>query len=391
MGGNRAAARTRLEARGPRPDDVLAAALGTRFLEYRAAFREAEAGRLPPFPVHLDVDVTTRCQLRCPICPAGAGGAGYPGMGLDLDPALYARALEEGLPKGLASVRLGVTGEPLLADRVDLWAAEAAGRGAADVSLITNGQLLDPQASRRLVRAGLTRLMVSADAGSEEGYRRARPGGDFRRLLENLRAFLAERASLGRAFPVLRVSFVEREGWEAERELFRAKFSPLADYLSFQSYSPVVERGRLAAGRLADVPDRPAGGGARAAGGGARAAGGGARAAGGAGRPPESLLRPPRCGEPYTRMCLYADGGLFPCCSDYGRLGPVGSLLTCTIEEAWLSPAAGLTRGPGPPRHPACALCSGDAGPPEAGAQRAAPPPAGTEDATEAAGDGPPA
>ncbi|MDR3153190.1 MAG: radical SAM protein [Deltaproteobacteria bacterium] len=364
--------------------------------------------------------MTTRCQLRCPICPAGAGGGGYPGMGIDLEPALYVKALEEGRARGLRSVRLGVTGEPLLADSIHLWAEEASARGILDLSLITNGQLLEPAVSRRLMRAGLTRLMISVDAGSEEGYRRARPGGDFRRLEENIRAFLAERRAFGTGLPVLRLSFVERAGSEGERKLFREKFAALADYLSFQECAPIIRRGSLAgSGALAEArpasPEGPGSGGPSGT-----SASSGSSGRGGPDSPLASGIASPLasgiasafasgvasvlavlgaaapssgriaqrlsaagspapaglqgsspggasgasagltfCPEPFTRICLYADGSLFPCCSDYGRLHPAGSLRDGTVAEAWRSLGAGLAREPGAPRHPACRLCRG--------------------------------
>ncbi|MDR1081436.1 MAG: radical SAM protein [Deltaproteobacteria bacterium] len=362
-------ARSVLEAGASDPDAVLLSALGRGYAAYREAFRRAEAGELPPFPVHLDADVTTRCNLRCPICPAGAGGGGYPGMGIDLDPALYSRALAEGEAGGLMSVRIGVTGEPLLADSPHMWVEEAAGRGVTDVSLITNGQLLYPEVSRRLAAAGLTRLMVSVDAGSEEGYRRARPGGDFRLLLENLRSFLAVRRELGRGIPVLRLSFVVREGTGSERDLFREKFSTLADYLSFQSYSPILERGRMAREAAAEAGPDPDPGSRGQAADSQDPSHPPAKAAVHPGSPESSP-----CREPFTRICLYADGGLFPCCSDDGRLWPAGSLRGCTVREAWLSRAAFLARRPGRPSHPACLLCRGHA---DAGTGRPCADPAG--------------
>ncbi|MDR1313016.1 MAG: radical SAM protein [Deltaproteobacteria bacterium] len=412
-------ARTALEKVRGDPDEILASELGYGFKKYREAFRRAEAGELPPFPLHLDVDVTTRCQLRCPICPAGAGGAGYPGMGLDLDPALYARALEEGVPKGLSSVRIGVTGEPLLIDSPWLWVQEAAGRGIKDISLITNGQLLDEDAGRKIMEAGLTRLMISVDAGTEEGYRLARPGGELWRLEHNLLNFLFERKTRRRRLPLIRLSFVDREGAETERKRFRERFSPYADYLTFQSYSPVVERGRLAsAGGLAGLAASAAGtaaSGALPASGpipasGALPASGPIPASGALPGAPAGAAAAHWCSEPFARMCLYADGGLFPCCSDYGRLSPAGSMSGGTVEEAWHSHASALARVRGGPLHPSCALCRGlmDSGlkplaaaaPPARRARGRKPSGpgrgpgagrAGTEDAKPGDGGGPPA
>jgi hypothetical protein len=225
--------------------------------------------------------------------------------------------------------------------------------------------------------------MISVDAGSAKGYRKARPGGDFRKLLDNIESFLDARIESGSSLPLLRLSFIEREGWEEERELFREKFSPLADYLCFQSFSPIMERGRLASRMNAlKIPQSPESGRK----GGRDLTDGGVKADGTTGFPSDGASGFPEvrtslnpaggssdilsdsssdnpysqwCSEPFTRMSIFANGDLFPCCSDYGRLSPVGNLRNMTVEEAWNTEAANLARGSGVPRNPACALCQG--------------------------------
>ena len=202
-------------------------------------------------------------------------------------------------------MRLGLTGEPLLVKDIHLWAAEARAAGVLDVSLITNGDLLTPERARALTAAGLTRLMVSVDAARPETYARVRPGGDWNRLRANLEGFLAVRREMGGELPLLRLSFVEMDSNLAERDQFQELFGPLADYLSFQRYQNIL---------------------------------------GG----PETDLAPPKagpapvgfCAEPFTRLALQADGGLFPCCSDFGRRAPLGRFPADSLLTVWNSPAA---------------------------------------------------
>ena len=288
------------------PEARLGRLLGPAFTGYRRKFRAAETGRRPSAPLHLDVDVTTACNFRCPMCPAGQTGKKMPGLkrGLFLNRALYRRALAEGAAFGLPSLRLGLTGEPLLVEDIHEWVAEARAAGVLDVSLITNGSLLTRERSRALLEAGLTRLMVSVDAARPETYARVRPGGDWETLKDNLAGFLAVRRSAGSNLPFLRLSFVEMTVNQAEREEFQELFAPLADYLSFQRYQNILGLPETALGL--SVPDEEA----------------------------------DFCPEPFTRLALQVDGGLFPCCSDFGRREPVGRFPQISLAAAWNSPAA---------------------------------------------------
>jgi molybdenum cofactor biosynthesis enzyme MoaA len=149
------------------PEARLSAMLGPRFAAYRRAFAAAEAGLRPSAPLHLDIDVTTICQLACPMCPTGgADGLHFPGLGLVMGEGLYQTALREAAELGVPSIRLGMTGEPLLIPDIDRWVAEARAAGMIDIGLITNGQSLTDEMALRLIMAGLTRLMISVDAAT---------------------------------------------------------------------------------------------------------------------------------------------------------------------------------------------------------------------------------
>jgi hypothetical protein len=110
----------------------------------------------------------------------------------------------------------------------------------------------------------------------------------------------------------------------SEKNQFRVLFRPLADYLSIQNYQNILGRHETAWGL------RPSDGGI--------------------------------CTEPRTRLALLADGGLFPCCSDFGRLAPLGSFPDLSLYEAWnCQPAADLARGD--QSHISCRLCRQAANP----------------------------
>ncbi|MDR1658160.1 MAG: radical SAM protein [Deltaproteobacteria bacterium] len=322
------------------PNQRLIEILGDGFAAYRLAFAQAEAGERPEAPIHLDVDVTTVCQLRCPMCPAGRPEDNhFPGFGIFMDKKIFMEALKQAQSFGLKSLRLGMTGEPLLIESIDQWVAAAADYGLLDISLITNGQLLTYEKSLKLIKAGLTRLMISVDAATSETYAKVRPKGDFERLEKNIRDFWRAKSALASPLPLLRLSFVITKQNAGEMGLFREKFSQQADYLTFQNYldimgdhgqTKVQGTGQSLSGRLDDS----------------------------ASGPPKSSPEPASggtCLDPLTRLAIMADGGLFPCCSDFGRLAPLGWFPKNSLLEVWNSPEAqNLTHNP---FHQSCRKC----------------------------------
>ena len=312
------------------PNAVLSELLGPEFAAYRQAFNRAESGQRPSFPLHLDIDVTTACNFHCPMCPAGNTGHIFPGFrkGLFLDRRLYRKALAEAASFGLPSLRLGMTGEPLLVPDIAGWVREAKEAGVLDISLITNGHLLSPSLSRQLIEAGLTRLMISVDAGRPETYAKVRPGGDWDILIRNLRGFLDARDEIQSHLPLLRLSFVEMSVNQEDRDEFLKIFGPLADYLSFQRYLNILGAEDTDFSREAQPPPLTG-----------------------------------FCSEPFTRLAIHADGGLFPCCADFGRLKPLGNLTTGRILATWRSGEAVLLTGPEAGTKDPCRACLSGRGP----------------------------
>jgi radical SAM protein with 4Fe4S-binding SPASM domain len=151
--------------------------------------------------------------------------------------------------------------------------------------------------------------MVSLDAVRPETYRRIRRGGDLERVAGNVLDFLELRRASGRDLPLVRVSFVKMNLNEGERSGFHQFWKDRADYISYQEYSNILEREDTAF--FTERRHRTAAF---------------------------------RCPDPWQRMSLFVNGDLFPCCSDFGRLSPIGNAYHQTVSEVWLSEAAAELR-----------------------------------------------
>lgn len=111
-----------------------------------------------PAPRHVDIEISTRCNLRCLMCRRQTVDYGDQLM----DFALY-RDIVDRLPGEVGLVSLGGYGEMLLHPRFFEMVAYAHARGVR-TQTTTNGSLLhSPEQIRKLLECGLDRLHVSLD------------------------------------------------------------------------------------------------------------------------------------------------------------------------------------------------------------------------------------
>lgn len=141
---------------------------------------------------YLRLSVTDRCNLRCVYC--------MPPEGIEWKPRSEILSFEEIIQVVNVAARLGIRkirltgGEPLVRrDLPSLVAAIARIPGIEDISLTTNGMLLEKLAAP-LAEAGLRRVNISLDTLDPHTFRRLTRLGDIERLWRGVEA--AERAGL---------------------------------------------------------------------------------------------------------------------------------------------------------------------------------------------------
>ncbi len=140
----------------------------------------------------LYVEVSSRCNLACRMCFRHSWVGECFG---DLEPAVFARLMDDPALSGTETVFFGGMGEPLVHPALAEMAALAAARGKK-VELVTNGTLLDGEKARALLDAGVSRVWVSVDE-LYENYGRIQIGSDFGVVLGNLETFNALRRGTG--------------------------------------------------------------------------------------------------------------------------------------------------------------------------------------------------
>lgn len=222
------------------PHLVLTKEVGPAYIEYRRRWDRAKNfEETPPFPLHVDYEMMFKCNLRCPMClmsleKEDRGLYGQPEK--ELSAALVMELIREGAAQGQMAMGFGGLWEPLLAP--DLPEIIALGRraGLVDAMFNTNGLLLTEKVGRGLIKAGLTRLMISLDADTPEVYRQVRVGSDFQTVVGNIKNFMRLRQSLGSTLPLVRLSFCRTAVNEHELEPFLKRWHEVVDFFSIQTY-----------------------------------------------------------------------------------------------------------------------------------------------------------
>jgi len=141
---------------------------------------------------YLRISITDRCNLRCAYC-LPAGGIQWTPLADMLSNEEILRFVEAAAALGIRKVRL-TGGEPLVRpDLSDLIRGIMAVSGIQEVSLTTNGMLLERMAGA-LAHSGLDRVNVSLDTLDPDKFKRITRYGNLERVWNSL--YAAENAGL---------------------------------------------------------------------------------------------------------------------------------------------------------------------------------------------------
>jgi MoaA/NifB/PqqE/SkfB family radical SAM enzyme len=274
------------------------------FLYRKEWDRRGKEGDPGDFPLHLDIDPTNRCNLRCVMCPRTkfieANNYSWAPDGLkDIDYSLYQKLIDEGINYGLMSVKLNFLGEPLLYPKLTNMVSYAKDKGLW-VMLNTNAVLLDYKTSLSLLDAGLTDIFFSFDSPYKEEYEKIRVGASFEKTLQNIKGFMELKDTLGKKYVQTRASMILPEDPKGREDIKR-------DYIKLMRDLKIAEIGF----GLPTVIGRDY-----------------------ASINPNSFFR---CPDLFRRVFIFNDGVAGPCCGDWERRLIVGDATKSTLKEIWNS------------------------------------------------------
>lgn len=162
-------------------------------------------------PINIFVDPTNVCNLKCPMCPTGAGliksEKGF------LDHAVLIKIVSE-LKHTPKTFGLWLAGEPLLHPQIDGLIRICAQHGVK-ATVHTNATKLTAEMSEKIINAGLYEISFSFDGRTVQEYEMLRTGADFFKVVENIRTFL--RMKQKRCSPLPRAIVQNIEAYEKGR------------------------------------------------------------------------------------------------------------------------------------------------------------------------------
>ncbi len=199
-------------------------------------------GKIPPYPLRIGIETTNRCNLKCDFC-------GYRFATREkgfIPQTLFNKVIDQTTKMSVRRLTLHTVGEPLLHPNIVDLVSTAKGNGVW-VGFSTNGLLLTRELSRRLIEVGLDGISFSTDAATDDVYRQLRRGGNFDKLVGNIRMFRGMREHYGKQGfdpyklhrtikkPLIAITCIYTNKLKNQLPEYLRLFYPLADSFKFMS------------------------------------------------------------------------------------------------------------------------------------------------------------
>ena len=286
---------------------------------------------LRQFPVSLDVELDSRCNLRCPMCPRSQESFARTSMG-PMSWKILGRVAREvknwrdsevpckWIWAHLAGESLLNTDAPEMIH--ELVEAGSHGDQPFSVALSSNATPLTEDMIQRLLSSGLHRLILSIDGVTKETYEGIRVGAKFEQVMARVDATLKEagrRHDYKMPTPQIWVQILKLPETELEVLDFIHKYSTnqtkkvkkyqqLKDEVPGRVFAKSVER---FGGQVESVVGTWGWDGA--------------------------ANRRKTCTKLWQRTAIFSDGDVGICCYDIGKRHVLGTLNNNSIHGVWLS------------------------------------------------------
>jgi radical SAM protein with 4Fe4S-binding SPASM domain len=152
-------------------------------------FKFCKITHLPYLPFSLGIETGNICNLRCPLCPTGAGELTMKKGFMKF--ALFKQILDQ-LKYNLVSINLYSWGEPLLNPDLITMIKYAKGINK-NIKIVTSTNLNIQNDSflRDLIKSEIDEVIVSCDGVTQQTYEKYRIGGSFNLVMQNMELLIS--------------------------------------------------------------------------------------------------------------------------------------------------------------------------------------------------------
>lgn len=264
--------------------------ISEEYLFYRKCWNELpKSFTLRDLPLHLDIEASSKCNLRCTFCDKlpllKKGQFG------NMDFELFKHIIDQFDEKHkLWGLKLSYRGEPLINPLLPDMVQYAKEHGVLDVYFNTNAMLLDESMSKKLIKAHLDRISISIDGTEKAEYERVRLGADFDKLIHNLENLIKLKHKYHTTFPKIRIQTVKFP--ETNADAYVKKWEKYGDEIAMVDYKDESVRNMDLRGNWA-------------------------------------------CPQLWQRLTIEWDGAVFGCNNDDLRGMYLGNSNECSIYDCW--------------------------------------------------------
>lgn len=168
------------------------------------------------YPRTITIEPINICNLYCEFCSSPPALIERPQRAMSLKEF---KIIIDNIKKATHSLWLFLAGEPFLnKDFVKMIAY--ANKANLHLTTSTNANLIDRKTSRELLSSGLDRLIISLDAASPKTYQKMRRGGDFEKVIKNIKFLIKEKIRQKKVKPKIELQFLRTKINQSEQEKF---------------------------------------------------------------------------------------------------------------------------------------------------------------------------
>lgn len=188
------------------------------------------------FPDHVDVEISTLCNMQCPMCYRRTETFKEKINQSFMDFSLFKKIIDECAENNVFSIRLSLRGEAFIHPDVLKMVAYAKKKGIKEVSSLTNLLALNEEKFRELVVLGMDWLTISFD-GLGETYENIRKPAKFKKSYEKIKKFKEIKKRMKSNKPAIKIQTL----WPAIKSNPKEFFNAFVPYVDQIMINPLID------------------------------------------------------------------------------------------------------------------------------------------------------
>ena len=221
--------------REARFDAIMSGGWEDAYRQYRQNWdRFARERHISDYPLLVDLELSSLCNLRCPMCYTITEQFKRRVKAQLMDFALFKKIIDE-ISGNVPALRLSLRGEPTLHPQFIDCISYAKRTGIREVSFLTNGSRLTARYFQQIMEAGADWITLSVD-GIGDTYEKIRSPLKFAQILERIKSMHALKLKAGLTKPVIKVQSI----WPAIRHDPAQYYNLLAPWVDLIAFNPLI-------------------------------------------------------------------------------------------------------------------------------------------------------